>query len=205
MWRLWAPILISGCIAFAPGAGAAESAARKPPLRPYFPQQFEDPHRAAEPPAGEHASRRSLRSDFLDPANPDLHRLQDPETALAGLPKDAQGFPDWMRALREGLISPRGGLREEGPGEELDLDVIMRNTRQMPWVKFPHRAHTQWLACSNCHPRPFEARAGANEILMADIFRGRYCGMCHDRVAFLTFFTCQRCHAVAQPGVALPR
>jgi hypothetical protein len=35
---------------------------------------------------------------------------------------------------------------------------------------------------------------------MADIFRGQYCGMCHDRVAFITFFSCMRCHSVPQPA-----
>lgn len=206
MWRLWPPLLVTVCIASGSVGVAAETAANRPPLRPYVPRHFDDPLRPVERPAGEHASRLGLKGELLDPANPDLHRLQDPETALAGLPKDALGFPDWMRALRDGFISPRGGLQKDSPIEELDLDVIMRNTRQMPWVKFPHRAHTQWLACTNCHPSPFEARAGSSEILMADIFRGRYCGMCHDRVAFLTFFTCQRCHAVPQPGgVALPR
>jgi c(7)-type cytochrome triheme protein len=205
VWRLWPPILLAVCCALLPNAAATETAVRNPPLRPYVPKHFDDPARAPQAEPEEHATRRNLRKDFLDPTNPDLHRLQDPDTALAALPKDALGFPDWMRALRDGLISPRGGLLDDGPGEQLDLDVVMRNTRQMPWVRFPHRAHTQWLACSNCHPKPFEARAGSSEIQMADIFRGRYCGMCHDRVAFVTFFTCQRCHAVPQPGAALPR
>ncbi len=84
--------------------------------------------------------------------------------------------------------------------EVLDLDVIMRNTREMPPVRFPHKAHTLWLACANCHPEPFEPRAGANRIAMADIFRGRYCGVCHDRVAFITFYSCPRCHSVGAGG-----
>jgi len=77
--------------------------------------------------------------------------------------------------------------------------VILKNTKEMPWVRFPHSSHTLWLDCSNCHPAPFVAKAGANTIMMADIFRGKYCGMCHDRVAFVTFFSCARCHSVPQP------
>jgi c(7)-type cytochrome triheme protein len=80
----------------------------------------------------------------------------------------------------------------------------MKNTKEMPFVRFPHYAHTLWLDCSNCHPAPFEPRSGSTSITMADIFRGKYCGMCHDRVAFITFFSCQRCHSVPQPGGLAP-
>lgn len=147
----------------------------------------------------EHQARRAVSgSPFLDPDNGDLRHLQRYEDAVAHLPKDANGFPDWMRALREGAIAPRGSLSGALASEVLDLDIVMRNTKEMPWVRFPHRAHTEWLACANCHPRPFEPRAGATRMQMADIFRGQYCGMCHDRVAFITFFSCTRCHSVPQ-------
>jgi hypothetical protein len=33
---------------------------------------------------------------------------------------------------------------------------------------------------------------------MINIFRGQYCGKCHDRVAFVTFFSCYRCHSQPQ-------
>lgn len=149
----------------------------------------------------EHAARRALSGPgFHDPANPDLRHLQRHDEAVAALPKDGNGFPDWMRALREGRIAPRASLKGDAEPEVLDLDVIMRNTREMPPVRFPHKAHTLWLACANCHPNPFEPRAGANRIAMADIFRGRYCGVCHDRVAFITFYSCPRCHSVGAGG-----
>jgi c(7)-type cytochrome triheme protein len=79
----------------------------------------------------------------------------------------------------------------------------MRNTRDMPWVAFPHRQHTEWLACSNCHPRPFKEKSGVNEITMDNIMRGEQCGMCHDRVAF-SIFACERCHSVTHPGSPKP-
>ena len=138
------------------------------------------------------------RDDFYDATNPDLIHLQRHNQATAGLPKDANGFPDWMRALKSGLIQPRSGIAPGATMGVLDLDIIMKNTKEMPYVRFPHNAHTQWLDCSNCHPQPFEPRTGAARIAMADIFRGQYCGMCHDRVAFITFLACQRCHSVPQ-------
>ncbi|MCB1742637.1 MAG: hypothetical protein KDK91_19840, partial [Gammaproteobacteria bacterium] len=57
----------------------------------------------------------------------------------------------------------------------------------------------EWLACSNCHPRPFKEIAGGNPTSMDEIFKGRSCGMCHDKVAFSTF-VCERCHSIPHPG-----
>lgn len=145
------------------------------------------------------AARKAIDSvNFLDENNPDRSRLQGIEEATRDLPYDANGFPDWMKALNKGLIKPRSSLSGKEQMQLLDLDVIMRNTKEMPFVKFPHRSHTEWLACSNCHPDPFQAKAGSSAIRMADIFRGQYCGKCHDRVAFITFFSCQRCHSQPQ-------
>jgi c(7)-type cytochrome triheme protein len=135
---------------------------------------------------------------YYDPANPAYATLQKANQALAGFPLDATGKVDWMQALRSGLIQPRQDLNGTSQMTVLELDVIMKNTREMPYVLFPHRAHTLWLDCSNCHPAIFEARAGAARITMNDIFRGKYCGTCHDRVAFVTYFSCERCHRVAR-------
>lgn len=156
--------------------------------------------------AEEHHARRAIeRESFYDPANPDHRSLQRMDEVTRGLPFDANGFPDWMRALRDGLIKPRSGLTGKEAMEVLDLDIIMRNTKEMPNVRFPHRAHTLWLDCSNCHPEPFKPAAGSNNIRMADIFRGEFCGKCHDRVAFITFFSCSRCHSVPQDTAAKSR
>lgn len=149
---------------------------------------------------GDHLARRTINeNNFYDPENPDDSRLQRVEEATRHLPYDAVGFPDWMRALREGLIQPRSDISGKSSMEILDLDIIMKNTKEMPYVRFPHSSHTMWLACSNCHPDPFKPIAGSTNIRMADIFRGQYCGKCHDRVAFVTFFSCTRCHSIAKP------
>jgi c(7)-type cytochrome triheme protein len=159
------------------------------------------------PNARDSAARHALGDrDLYDPNNPDLGLLQSYDQAVANLPLDENGFPDWMRALRESKIQPWTGLKPDDSMNILNLDIVMRNTREMPFVSFPHYAHTLWLDCSNCHPAIFEPKAGSTRISMADIFRGKYCGMCHDRVAFVTFFSCQRCHSVPQPSAAaLPR
>ncbi|MEO5658175.1 MAG: c(7)-type cytochrome triheme domain-containing protein [Polaromonas sp.] len=133
---------------------------------------------------------------FYDPTSPAYSQLQKSPQALKGFPLDKKGEVDWMKALRSGVIKPRADLTGSKKMEVLDLDIVMKNTKEMPYVKFPHNSHTQWLACSNCHDKIFVKKAGANPIDMTKIFKGEYCGTCHDRVAFLTFFSCERCHSI---------
>lgn len=146
-----------------------------------------------------HPARRAIEQNpIYDESNPDYSRLQRIDEATRHLKRDAIGFPDWMAALRSGAIAPRAGLSENERMDVFDLDVVMKNTKEMPHVLFPHQSHSLWLDCSNCHPKPFLPKAGANSISMSQIFRGEYCGMSHDRVAFITFFSCNRCHSGSQ-------
>lgn len=136
-----------------------------------------------------------------DPANPDAGRLQSPQEAFSALPRDQRGKPDWSQSLRLGAIQPRADVAGQGePLQSLDLDIVMKNTAQMPYVRFPHAAHTAWLSCGNCHDSLFAPKAGANQMNMAQILRGQACGVCHTAVAFSAMYTCERCHSVAQPG-----
>ncbi|MBI5897906.1 MAG: hypothetical protein HZB40_01600 [Rhodocyclales bacterium] len=145
-----------------------------------------------------HPARMAIvRNPIHDESNPEYHRLQKLDDAMLGVKRDAAGFPDWMMALRSGAIAPRAGLSPDERMSTFDLNIVMTNTREMPNVLFPHLSHTLWLDCVNCHPYPFLPKAGANQITMSEIFRGKYCGMCHDRVAFITFFSCDRCHSVS--------
>lgn len=136
------------------------------------------------------------KNRFYDPRNPDHATLQKGDEMRAQLPLDKRGAVDWMGALRSGAIKPRTDLTNSKPHQVLNLDIILKNTKEMPWVRFPHNSHTEWLACSNCHDSLFIPKAGANEISMEKIFRGQYCGVCHDRVAFVTHNSCERCHSV---------
>lgn len=136
----------------------------------------------------------------IDPASPAAPALQPPAEAFAPLPRDGRGKPDWVRALREGLVQPRSGVAGNPPMQLLELDVLMKNTAQMPYVRFSHGVHTQWLACANCHDALFAPRAGANPTNMTRILQGESCGTCHGTVAFTAMFTCERCHDVPQPG-----
>ncbi len=137
-----------------------------------------------------------LRNDGIhDPENPAIKSLQEPGDSLAKFPQDRRGGVNWVTALDHGLIQPRETLNGGEGMEVVDMDVLFTDTGSMPWVRFPHVAHTRWLACSNCHPDIFIARRGANDVSMDGILSGEFCGRCHDKVAF-SLWICERCHSV---------
>ena len=150
---------------------------------------------------------KPLASDGLhDPESPAIGVLQEPAVALSLLPQDSVGNKvDWIEALREQYIEPRTNIFPETEITVIDLDIIMANTGEMPLVRFPHKPHTEWLDCNNCHDRIFIEKVDANPISMFAILNGEYCGVCHGAVSF-PLTECNRCHSVTrssfmgQPG-----
>ncbi len=129
-----------------------------------------------------------------DPKSPAAQELQQPRQALSRLPKDNAGnYVDWVRALNEGAIAPRSTLHSKAEVRVLDQDILLNLRGGMPIVRFPHRAHTQWLDCKNCHEQPFKSQAGANRLSMGRMLEGEQCGVCHGAVAF-PLTECSRCH-----------
>lgn len=152
------------------------------------------------PPVADHASVwRPLEADNIhDPSDELLSYLQEPEEALSALPRAKEpggNNVDWVAALEDGVISPRSKIQPSTEVRLLDNDIIMPNTAGMARVVFPHRQHTEWLDCSNCHPKIFKAKAGANKFGMFDILQGEYCGRCHGAVSF-PLTQCFRCHSL---------
>ena len=149
--------------------------------------------------------RISLSTDGIhDDKNPALKSLQEPIESMKGFPKDRRNEVDWVKTLDQKLIDPRKtkeGKEYGGVGllQEMDMDIIMKNTQYMPYVRFPHLAHTKWLDCSNCHPNIFLPQEGANQINMDAVLKGKYCGVCHDKVSF-SLFVCERCHNIVHEG-----
>lgn len=134
-----------------------------------------------------------------DPTGEAIDVLQNPRESMKDFPTDRRGEVDWVRALEEGYIHPRksrlGDPWEAAVMQPMDMDILMTNTMQMPYVLFPHKQHTEWLACSNCHPKIFIPQKDANPINMTKVLNGQYCGRCHDKVSF-ALWTCERCHSV---------
>lgn len=134
-----------------------------------------------------------------DTKNPGIKMLQEPREGLGKLPKDQVGNRvNWIKSLREGYIEPRTNILPGTPIRVLNLDVLLKNTGEMPMVLFPHRQHTEWLDCNNCHEHLFKYKTGTTKGLnMFAILQGEFCGQCHGAVAF-PLTECNRCHSVAR-------
>jgi c(7)-type cytochrome triheme protein len=136
--------------------------------------------------------------DIHDATNEGTLLLQKPLDAFEGMPQTESGLGngvDWVKMLDNGDIKPR--WEKTNPDAEpmvMDMNIVRVPKSSMPDVVFPHRQHTLWLACSNCHPDIFIPRKGANQINMAAIILGTKCGVCHGKVSF-PVSECKRCHS----------
>jgi len=131
-----------------------------------------------------------------DPGNDGTLALQPPLAAFAALPKSNAGNRiDWVKALTEGKIQPRfDRVDPNAVPAVMDLNIVREVKGSMPDVVYPHKQHTEWLDCANCHPAIFVPQKGANQISMAAILLGQKCGVCHGKVAF-PVSECRLCHS----------
>jgi len=78
-------------------------------------------------------------------------------------------------------------------------DVIFNHRAEKEGLRpviFPHWFHRIRFRCKVCHYEfGFEMRAGANDVSMADIIEGRFCGMCHDGEVAWSVEHCDLCHS----------
>jgi c(7)-type cytochrome triheme protein len=131
-----------------------------------------------------------------DPKGPAILELMEPGSGLAPNPTDYAGNQvRWVEALDEGYIKPLSSIYGAAETKVLDRDVIMKRTAQMLYVRFPHRPHTEWLDCKQCHESIFSYKLGETKINMLMILNGQKCGLCHGAVAF-PLTECNRCHSV---------
>ena len=141
------------------------------------------------------------RDGVHDPKGPGIGILQQPSEALSKLPPDTAGnLVRWVQALDSGAINPRTNIQPETQVRLRDQDIIISKFGSMPAVKFPHRQHTLWLDCSNCHEHLFKSKAGANAFSMQAILDGEQCGLCHGAVSF-PLTECNRCHSVSNASL----
>ena len=157
------------------------------------------------PPPKPEAQPAVVEASLPPPEPVGLAALRTWRDVLQLLPKDAAGGVDWVRALEEKAIEPKAGRDPEAqdqPVFPLDVELIPEG-QPLFKVTFPHKAHTEWLACPNCHPGVFQMQRGADPISMAKIYAGEYCGRCHGKVSFAVPTGCPRCHlALAGPKTA---
>jgi c(7)-type cytochrome triheme protein len=210
-------IVAVACLAVTALAGcSAETSQRILPI--FFDGVSGEPSGAPPPPT--HRVRRDLLQEIEDlkrqlqetqqamqaketpaaaeEARPPAESAQTYEAAAELLPKDAAGRVDWIQALTSGAIRPQPGITSKTPEQAaLDLDVDLAESGNTLFsATYPHRSHTQLLACGNCHPAifPLSRKAAPSVITMAKIRTGEECGVCHGRVAFSVEKECGRCH-----------
>jgi c(7)-type cytochrome triheme protein len=105
---------------------------------------------------------------------------------------------DWEGAEQQGKINPVDYI--EGISIKRDKFVdppdfeLKSKVLGMPDIIFSHRKHTVWNGCEVCHPEIFVGiKKGMTKYSMVELYEGKYCGVCHNNVAF-PLLDCQRCH-----------
>lgn len=185
--------------ASAPAAAAAAPAAQAAPAAPTTPRPAAlSFNRLLKP-----ASKRNPpppEDGIHDPDNDGTHALQPPLQVFESLPRSNAGNRvDWVKALDNNLIAPRWDRTDPAAAPVvMDLNIVREVKGSMPDVVYPHKQHTEWLDCSNCHPAIFIPKKGANNISMAAILLGEKCGVCHGKVAF-PVAECRKCHSKNKP------
>ena len=143
------------------------------------------------------------RDGIHDPQHDGTLQLQAPLASFSLLPSGSGGNRvNWVAALAQNKIAPRWDKGDaKAQATVMDLNIVREVKGTMPNVIFPHKQHTEWLDCSNCHPAIFIPQKGANQISMAAILLGQKCGVCHGKVAF-PVSECRLCHAQKKDAAA---
>lgn len=151
--------------------------------------------------------KRCVRCHNLDKAAADKDaKREQREKAFRAfadeMPKERGGNGiNWEQAENAGLIHVTDyieGLSSKRSAMPIQKDFSLgAKVDGIPDIIFSHKKHTVWNGCEVCHPEIFVGvKKGSEKYSMIDIFAGKYCGACHDRVAFPQK-ECSRCHTKA--------
>jgi c(7)-type cytochrome triheme protein len=75
------------------------------------------------------------------------------------------------------------------------LTTFTFSNTPMP-VTFSHQNHTRRFSCDECHPKLFPMKRGSSHITMDELYRGNFCGKCHDGKAAFSSKECAKCHVM---------
>jgi c(7)-type cytochrome triheme protein len=111
---------------------------------------------------------------------------------------------NWEKAEEQGLIKPADyieGVSVKKGQMKVNPDFALKaKVEGMPDIIFSHSKHTVWNGCELCHPSIFVGiKKGITKYTMIELFEGKYCGVCHVKVAF-PMTNCQRCHSKPVSG-----
>lgn len=59
---------------------------------------------------------------------------------------------------------------------------------------FSHAFHASAFSCDNCHPGLFGMKQTAGRMTMDDMYKGKFCGACHDGNTASSLTDCGKCH-----------
>jgi len=179
----------------------AASCTTASPVMTFF---FDKVPRDGEPYVAQDVVKKPRRPTYKPPPPmvtfvevPDLPPAIDWKARYQELPRNDGDQVAWMKALNDKLITPKTGTAPDAKDEEAtDLDVDLESSGQAEYkVVFPHKAHTQWMACPACHTGIFEMEKGKAKMTMENLGQGAYCGACHGKVAAPDLTECPVCHA----------
>jgi c(7)-type cytochrome triheme protein len=156
--------------------------------------------------------RKVFEACSMNPSKEDFKRCDRCHSSGKSVKKEydfykfAEKFPkerfgngiDWEKAEADGLIKPVDfieGISIKRVQFQKPQDFTLEpKVSGLPDIIFSHRKHTVWMGCEGCHPEIFlGVKKGTTKYTMVDIFQGKYCGVCHNSVAF-PLLDCQRCH-----------
>jgi len=113
-------------------------------------------------------------------------------------PRGVRGSIDWEETEAKGIIKPIDfleGLSFKRDALKAQADFSIES--EAKWasdVIFSHKKHAKWNGCALCHPDIYPStKAGTVKYSMFQIFEGKSCGVCHEKVAF-SLFLCHKCH-----------
>ncbi len=105
---------------------------------------------------------------------------------------------NWEKAASDGVIKLTDAIEgisiKRAPMKVQKDFTLTAKVAGMADIIFSHEKHTIWSGCEGCHPEIFVGiKKGMTKYSMAEIYEGKYCGVCHINVAF-PLLDCQRCH-----------
>jgi c(7)-type cytochrome triheme protein len=101
---------------------------------------------------------------------------------------------NWSQGIARGVLKPQTYIKNKSQDMSFEKELLLEAEMSIiPPAIFPHKAHTAWLDCDNCHPDLFNIKKKGTHFSMAEILKGNYCGVCHMTVAF-PMDECKRCH-----------
>ena len=149
-----------------------------------------------------------MEDGIHDAENPGTELLQPPKAAFDSLDRSKHGnHVNWVSSLENGKLNPRWDrLDETMQPIVFDLNIVREVKGSMPNVVYPHKQHTEWLDCSNCHPDIFIPQNGANQKNKASNLLCEKSGESHGKEANpVTTSSCRLCHSQKKENTELKR